>query len=582
MPELSFYERQHIQKILAQQGSIGNIFNAFAREVSGHLRKWTDTGKPNVWVRNAGVEKGIDKALIDLQKNLLNNISSFGMDAWKRSQVKNDDMVKQYIEGMSISSTVKEGMFHRNMEALESFQNRIDNGMTLSDRVWNIVDITKDQVELFLGSGLSVGRAAGEISSDVRQLLKKPDKRFRRVRDKNGKLQLSAPMKDYHPGQGVYRSSYMNALRLSATNTNINFRQADHDRWQKMDFVLGIEIKRSNNHKGPCKICDAMVGKYPKGFVFTGFHPFCICVATPIMMDHEEFVDFLLNEKIPEKKIITSLPAKAEKFIRDNEEQLSRTKPYWYKDNFIDSTLFASYNSLSDNIQENSFNDLLNRAKQLGIKTKRFEDTLAKDDKYKDMVTASIESEIKRAEVNLDKERKLYLSVVAKENEIRMNKTYETAISFTKDGEVVLNKDGQSRHVVFTSEECRKLRNTIMTHNHPSGWDYPENSVRRIGNSFSKDDILMAVRCDLAEMRVVTPNYTFVLKRPEKGWGVTLEDFHEAYMSVYKLIMEEGDAYVDKMGSSESACARAAIVHFHKLNKRLSKMFGWEYSKRRD
>lgn len=582
MPELSFYERQHIQKILAQQGSIGNIFNAFAREVSGYLRKWTDTGKPNVWVRNAGVEKGIDKALIDLQKNLMNNISSFGMDAWKRSQIKNDDMVKQYIEGMSISSTMKEGMFHRNMEALKSFQHRIDNGMTLSDRVWNIVDITKDQVELFLGSGLSVGRAAGDISSDVRQLLKKPDKRFRRVRDKNGKLQLSTPMKDYHPGQGVYRSSYMNALRLSATNTNINFRQADHDRWQKMDFVLGIEIKRSNNHKGPCKICDAMVGKYPKGFVFTGFHPFCICVATPIMMDHEEFVDFLLDEKIPEKKIITSLPAKAAKFIRDNEEQLSRTKPYWYKDNFIDSTLFASYNSLSDSIQGNSFNDLLKRAKQLGIKTKRFEDTVAKDERYMDMVKASVESEIKRAEVNIEKERKLYLSVVAKESEIRMNKAYETAVSFTKDGEIVLNKDGQSRQVVFTSEECRKLKNTIMTHNHPSGWAYPENSVRRIGNSFSEDDILMAVRYDLAEMRAVTPNYTFVLKRPEKGWGVTPEDFHETYMSVYNLIMEEGDAYVDKMEYSESACARAAIVHFHKLNKRLSKMFGWEYSKRRD
>lgn len=120
-----------------------------------------------------------------------------------------------------------------------------------------------------------------------------------------------------------------------------------------------------------------------------------------------------------------------------------------------------------------------------------------------------------------------------------------------------------------------------MTHNHPSGWAYPENSVRRIGNSFSEDDILMAVRCDLAEMRAVTPNYTFVLKRPKKGWGVTLEDFHQVYKSVNKLIREEGDAYVDKMGSSESSCDRAGIVHFHKVNKRLAKRFGWEYSKRR-
>lgn len=338
MPGLTFHERQHIQKILAQQGSIGNIFNAFAREVSSYLRKWTDTGKPNVWVRNAGVEKGINKALIDLQKNLMNNISSFGMDAWKRSQIKNDDMVKQYIEGMSISSTVKEGMFHRNMEALKSFQNRIDNGMTLSDRVWNIVDITKDQVELFLGSGLSVGRSAGEISSDVRQILRKPDKRFRRVRGENGKLQLSAPMKDYHPGQGVYRSSYMNALRLSATNTNINFRQADHDRWQNLDFVLGIEVKRSASNHGPCKICDAIVGKYPKEFLFTGAHPFCICVATPILMDHEDFANYLLDDQIVPGKVIKTIPDKVKDFISNK----TMASSYFVKDNlsfFSDNTI---------------------------------------------------------------------------------------------------------------------------------------------------------------------------------------------------------------------------------------------------
>ena len=51
-----------------------------------------------------------------------------------------------------------------------------------------------------------------------------------------------------HPGRGVYRSSYMNARRLAATETNIAYRTADHLRWQKMDFVVGIEIVLSNNH----------------------------------------------------------------------------------------------------------------------------------------------------------------------------------------------------------------------------------------------------------------------------------------------------------------------------------------------
>lgn len=335
MPKLSFYERQHIQKILAQQGAIGNIYNAFARDISGHLRKWTDTGKPNVWVRNATIEKGIDKALFDLQTNLLNNLSSFGIDAWKRSQTKNDDIVKQYIQGMSISSVAKEGMFCRNQEALKGVQSRIDHGMNLSDKVWKIVEGTKAQVEMYLGSGLSVGRPAGGISQDMRQLLHDPDKRFRRVRDENGKLRLSKPMADYHPGQGVYRSSYMNALRLTSTETNINYRQADHDRWQKMDFVLGIEIKRSANNKGPCKVCDAMVGKYPKDFVFTGFHPFCICFAVPLMMDHEEFADYLLDDTIPSGKIVHRIPDMAKRFISDHYEMLRNTYVVRNNDSFF-------------------------------------------------------------------------------------------------------------------------------------------------------------------------------------------------------------------------------------------------------
>lgn len=583
MKSLSFYEQQHLQRLFQQEGQIKYLFNDFVRRVSPLLAKWSNHGGDRVWIKNTRVENAINKELSELHASLLNLITDATIQSWNRGNRKADDLVRSYIEGMSVSEALQNKMFSRNADALNALLRRKDNnGFTVSERVWNVTRGMKDNLEYYLSSGVSVGRPAALISQDVRHLLNEPDRRFRRVRNEEGKLTMSKPMKDYHPGQGVYRSAYKNALRLTSTQTNIGFRQADHDRWQKMDFILGIEIKRSNNNHGPCKICDTMVGKYPKGFVFTGFHPFCICYAVPIMMNHDEFADFLLDERIPESKIITSMPAGAKKFIRENEEQLSRTKPYWYKDNFMGKTPFASSVLRTSNIQENSFNDLLNRAKQLGINTKRFEDTVAKDDRYKDMITASIESEIKRAEMNLEKERQLYLSVVAKEKEIRMNKVYETAISFNKNGEVVLNKDGQSRHVTFTVEECRKLKNTIMTHNHPSGWAYPENSVRRIGNSFSEDDILMAVRYDLAEMRAVTPNYTFVLKRPEKGWRVTPEDFHEVYKSVNKLVREEGDAYVDKMGYSESSCDRADIVHFHILNKKLAKMFGWEYSKHRD
>ena len=333
MPELSFYDKQHIQKVAAQQAVIANIFNQFILSVSPYLRKWSDAGKNNVWISNQGIESAVDRELLNLESMLYANISAFQKDGWERAERKNDDFISLFIKGMSISSATKDGMFTHNLSAFEALKNDIDsNGLKLSDRVWNITQQTKSQLEFYLDSGVVAGRNSNGISSDIRQILQNPQKRFRRIRNEKGELVLSQPMKDYHPGQGVYRSAYKNALRTSATTTNTAYRSADYERWSKQDFILGIEIQRSANNRGPCKICDAMVGKYPKTFKFTGFHPFCICFATPITMEPENFADFLLNDTVPKEQVITDIPQGAKDFVNENKDGLQSA--FWYKDNF--------------------------------------------------------------------------------------------------------------------------------------------------------------------------------------------------------------------------------------------------------
>ena len=333
MPGLSFYDKQHIQKVAAQQAVIANIFNQFILSVSPYLRKWSDAGKNNVWISNQGIESAVDRELLNLESMLYANISAFQKDGWERAERKNDDFISLVIKGMSISSATKDGMFTHSLSAFEDLKNDIDsNGLKLSDRVWNITQQTKSQLEFYLDSGVVAGRNSNGISSDIRQILQNPQKRFRRIRNEKGELVLSQPMKDYHPGQGVYRSAYKNALRTSATTTNTAYRSADYERWSKQDFVLGIEIHRSANNRGPCKICDAMVGKYPKTFKFTGFHPFCICFATPITMEPEDFADFLLNDTVPQGQTITDIPQAAKDFVSENKDGLQSA--FWYKDNF--------------------------------------------------------------------------------------------------------------------------------------------------------------------------------------------------------------------------------------------------------
>ena len=84
---------------------------------------------------------------------------------------------------------------------------------------------------------------------------------------------------------------------LAAIEINIAYRTADHERWQQLDFIVGIEVRLSNNHTCLGKdgkphpfydICDELKGKYPKDFKFTGWHPHCRCIATTILKTDAE------------------------------------------------------------------------------------------------------------------------------------------------------------------------------------------------------------------------------------------------------------------------------------------------------
>ena len=548
MPGLSFYDKQHIQKVAAQQAVIANIFNQFILSVSPYLRKWSDAGKNNVWISNQGIESAVDRELLNLESMLYANISAFQKDGWERAERKNDDFISLFIKGMSISSATKDGMFTHSLSAFEALKNDIDsNGLKLSDRVWNITQQTKSQLEFYLDSGVVAGRNSNGISSDIRQILQNPQKRFRRIRNEKGELVLSQPMKDYHPGQGVYRSAYKNALRTSATTTNTAYRSADYERWSKQDFILGIEIQRSANNRGPCKICDAMVGKYPKTFKFTGFHPFCICFATPITMEPENFADFLLNDTVPKEQVITDIPQGAKDFVSENKDGLQSA--FWYKDNFTNDGGLQR-----EIVSQPITNEVIKVSKPKRIKT----DAEITDIKQK------------------WNERKLYNKITNTENEIRLNKSFETGVLFDRNGNVVIDKRGAKYSVEFTDEECAKMKDCIFTHNHPRGWQEPEKSLGRIGNSFSPADMYLAIAHNVSEMRAVTPNYTFAMKRPEEGWGITISKFE-------KLVNRENNKlrveFTARINNNTLSPTMASVVHYHILWKRISEKMGWNYTK---
>lgn len=246
--DIKKYEKRLLAQIMAQERAISAIFEDFTSAVAPLLRRYREGGK-GVWVRNKDIESALNSELRRLENSLTRYLNSQTTAAWGLSHDKTDIIVKDYIKGLALSETAREGLFFRNMDVLKAFQNRVEKGFSVSERIWKTTREMKTQMELYLQSGLATGRSAAQISRDVRGFLQDPDKQFRRVRDpETGKLKPSKPMKNYHPGTGKYRSAYKNAVRLTRTETNMAYRFSDQVRWRQTDFITGYEVVLSAAH----------------------------------------------------------------------------------------------------------------------------------------------------------------------------------------------------------------------------------------------------------------------------------------------------------------------------------------------
>lgn len=338
MPLSKKYEQELDRQIRKALKEIRKIYNKAIDEVTmmAYLHHRKISGTLFQLNKEAFLKKEINRILKGMSKDVQKAVIKAITEAWDLSNNKNDQITTQQIQKIYPEIPVA---FNHNLEALKAFTNRVDHGMNLSKRVWRLTKAYRFELEAGLTDGINKGRSAASMATDMKKHLRQPNKLFRRVRDKNGKLQLSRAAKNYHPGQGIYRSSFQNAVRLTASETNMAYRTADHVRWKNDQNIKGMEVKTSNNHP-KFDECDHLAGKYPKGFLFRGWHPRCRCYAVPILVSDEEFnqmEDVLLglSKKAPKIKEIERIPSSARNWISENAERIKgwKNKPYWVTDN---------------------------------------------------------------------------------------------------------------------------------------------------------------------------------------------------------------------------------------------------------
>ena len=298
---------QHYNRSERYVREIKKIYQALIKEVSGLMALGKiDLEKPFSFSDYPHLAKQFDEIFRFYAENLTLKIESYKGKEWRYGEVKAYQSAGVEVPKIKIPP--------------------VPSPNELSERVWKHLSQYKGELELGLDLSIGKGKSANEIARDLKQYLNEPDRLFRRVRDKHGNLHLSKNAQNYHPGQGVYRSSFKNAQRLARTETNRAYHEASWRKYQEWDFVVGYEVRLSNNPKH-CPFCSAMAGKYPKEFKFFGWHPNCRCTTIPILA--KDIDNVLESEKI------TELPKPMRDWLNDNADKIekAKNKPWFVVEN---------------------------------------------------------------------------------------------------------------------------------------------------------------------------------------------------------------------------------------------------------
>lgn len=343
---------QHFRRLAGYNTRVEELLNQAIRNAASIVARHgvEASEKPFSFSDDRQMKAEADRLMKDLARDIATLTQKGEGEEWKKAY---DQAVSYISEIYKVPFQAKHlqeryaetmlSMRSRNLDALKAFQQRKIGGLKLSDKVWGYTNDLESQMEVAIDTALLSGQSADKLALSIQDLLKNPDALFRRVRDENDELRMSKAMTAYHPGPGRYRSAYKNAMRLARSEINMAYRASDSQTAQDLDCVVGVEVNLSNNHT--CNgepftdICDELKGKYPKGFVFVGWHPQCRCFITYILKTDEEFWNDLENGENNESvNTVHDVPDGFKEWVSRNKERIASasergTLPYFLRDN---------------------------------------------------------------------------------------------------------------------------------------------------------------------------------------------------------------------------------------------------------
>lgn len=287
-----------------------------------------DSGKPFRWSDYPQTRKKI----ADIQNQFVEDIQAViyrgTSEEWNNSNEVQDLLSNAVLRAYDaqVDGEQYSIYYQENSDALKAFQERKDKGLNVSDKLWRQSTIYKQGLEDAISCAIQKGTSAVTLSKQISKYLQDFPQLQKDYKSRFGK---ASKAKDCE-----YRS-----IRLARSEINMAYRQAENQRWQQMDFVVGYEIKLSGSHHIH-DICDQLKGRYPKAFVWTGWHPNDMCYKIPILKTEEEFWAWDGRSEATTDSVneVKDVPYGFKQWIRKNKSRIDVAKkndtlPYFLKDN---------------------------------------------------------------------------------------------------------------------------------------------------------------------------------------------------------------------------------------------------------
>lgn len=309
------------KRLVNYVAQVQSIYDRIARQVATAIDGvGYDGSEEFLFVDYPELKQTINGIMTSYAAQMNNLIYAGTTNEWKESNIMQDLLARKVLRAYDFEKGGDKynRYFQPNSDALKAFQNRADNGLNLSQKLWHQSQALKKELEHTISTAIERGQSAVVLSKRISKYLIDFPSLKADYTEKFGKAATCANCQ--------YAS-----IRLARTEINMAYRKAEQTRWQQFDFILGYEIKLSKRHPAP-DICNDLVGIYPKDFVFLGWHPNCMCYVVPIVMSDEEYYG---SPSIQKSAMISRTPKNFNDWVRNNRSRIGKAEklPYFLKDN---------------------------------------------------------------------------------------------------------------------------------------------------------------------------------------------------------------------------------------------------------